>query len=156
MITQLILSILMGFVFGFVCSNLARKRGKNSLLWFQLGFFFGILALLFFYILLWKDRYSKSAKFAEERSSMGSTKTQEAPPVIEEDMSITLDKRDWYYLDTSRKQIGPISFDELKNNLDKGVISENMTYLWSEGMDKWKPMSELPYLKMVLNGETTS
>lgn len=157
MVLQLILSILMGFFFGMICSNLARNKGRKPQLWFQLGFFFGILALILLYILLWKEKWSSKPKFAQEGSLAPSSSGAEKGSLITlEKTCMTLEERDWYFLDPQNNQKGPISFDELKTKLSDGILSEKATFLWSEGMDKWKPLIELPYLKMILNGKTTS
>lgn len=146
----------MGFFFGMMCSNLARNRGKKPQLWFQLGFFFGILALILLYILIWKEKWSSKQTFAEEGALPPSSGLGKETLLTVGKALVTLEERDWYFLDPQNNQKGPISFYELKTKLAEGILSEKATFLWSEGMDKWKPLIELPYLKMILNGKSTS
>jgi hypothetical protein len=38
------------FVFGFTCSNMAENRGRNNVLGFLGGFFFGFLSVIYYWI----------------------------------------------------------------------------------------------------------
>ncbi|MCH9634171.1 MAG: hypothetical protein S4CHLAM7_09140 [Chlamydiae bacterium] len=152
MFVQIIISAFIGVIFGFICSNIARKRNKNSMLWFQLGFFFGVLALIALLLLSLKNK-SKDPKLAEETVALSNSSSILTEPLhIEDKTSTTLDQRDWYYLDSAHKQAGPISFSKLKEDVKTSAIS-GTTLLWSEGMENWVPLNKLSYLQMVLKSE---
>ena len=51
--------------------------------------------------------------------------------------------KEWYYLDTNRQQQGPVQFDRLKATWRDGKLTSE-TFVWSEGMDNWKKVDELP------------
>jgi len=132
----LIPSILGGIIFGFLCSRLAKKKKKNAIVWFQLGFFFGLFALIAFFLLGLKNRVS-SQKLAEETATASSSSSAEIMPPLEDKRNTTLNTRDWYYLDKENKQVGPITFDLLKKEFSANKILDK-TLLWSEGMEDWK------------------
>lgn len=150
LLLRILLSTSIGIICGTICSNLANKYRKNQLLWFQMGFFFGILGILFFYIKLFIDKTRGPRLAGEAVLVSGREMTLEPPPQkIEDKTKTTLESRDWYYLDAENKQMGPISFKELKVKVEEGVLNEK-SLLWSEGMESWEPLSKLAYLKLVL------
>ncbi len=150
----LIPSIVGGVIFGFLCSRQAKKKNKNSLLWFQLGFLFGAVALIAFFLLGLKEK-ANSQKLVKEAATASASSNAEIPPPLEDKRNTTLDKREWYYLDKENKQVGPITFDLLKKEHSDNKILDK-TLLWSLGMEDWKSFDQLSYLQMVVKTEATS
>ncbi len=110
-------------VMGLVSAYLASKRGKNPLLWFALGFFFGIFGI--FAIL-----FASGPKKAPPPSPR--------EPVLRIDGPV--DKL-WYYLDPEHKQQGPMSHDALSAAWKTGKVTAS-TYVWHENMSEWTPLKE--------------
>ncbi len=124
---QLLNILLFSGVMGLLCSHLAKKKGKGPLLWFLMGFLFGIFGLILLYIV---PTFSKK----EEKPVF------QTPKAVERgDAWIHM----WYYLDPTHKQMGPFEFPEfIKRVKEKKVAKE--TLVWSEGMKEWKRLSDLP------------
>ncbi len=150
----LIPSILGGILFGFLCSRQAKKKNKNPLLWFQLGFLFGGVALIAFFLLGLKEKLN-SQRLAKEAAPASKSPRLETAPSLEDKRNTTLDTREWFYLDEENKQVGPITFELLKQEHLANKIQDK-TLLWSLGMEDWKSFDQLSYLQMVVKAEATS
>ncbi len=108
-----------------------QKRGRPPLLWFFLGFFFGLLGLLTLFLL--------PKKPIQELQT--ATITLETPKKNNHD-HYPMTKQLWYFLDESGKQIGPMSFYALKAKYIKGDISKS-SYVWNAHLEQWEILSQL-------------
>ncbi len=59
-----------------------------------------------------------------------------------------------WYIAVNGKSDGPYSEDEITEKLKTGVIDKN-TYLFTHGMDNWKPLNEIPQFKDLNSSRTT-
>lgn len=150
---QLIVSIVSSLLFGKLCSSIAKKNGKNSLLWFQLGFFFGIFALLFLFYLSHRDKLKASPEGVALETSNSTMETKALTCSLRP--KTTLEEREWFYFDTKSQKEHKLSFKELKDLIQNKVVEES-SFLWSEGMDQWMRLKDLAYLKIVLESEQMS
>jgi uncharacterized RDD family membrane protein YckC len=48
----------------------------------------------------------------------------------------------WYYVDASGQQVGPISADELRDAVQRGAASQ-ATLAWRDGLAGWQPIAQL-------------
>ena len=48
----------------------------------------------------------------------------------------------WDYVDSSNKQLGPMSFKALQNAAEEGKIS-NKTFVWHEKLTEWKSYEDV-------------
>ena len=112
------------------------------MIWFIIGVFLGLIALLVLYIL--------PSKSLEVAPVMAATPAPESKPEIalsgepkiaQSSPSIVPQKL-WYYLDNEDKRFGPMSFDRLKQAWNEDSIDTD-TYVWNEDMAGWKPLEEL-------------
>ncbi|XP_060515817.1 dnaJ homolog subfamily C member 13 [Cylas formicarius] len=62
-------------------------------------------------------------------------------------------KREWHY-NTEEGSKGPVTFDEVKELFQKGVINHK-TRCWAMGLDGWRAFSQLPQLKWCLLAKGT-
>ena len=108
-----------------------QKRGRSPVVWFFIGFFFGLLGLLALFLL--------PKKIPSEPSS--STITIE---IKKEDNHDThpMTKQLWYFLDETGKQIGPMSFHALKTKYTQGNLSKS-SYVWNAELEQWEILSQL-------------
>ena len=61
-----------------------------------------------------------------------------------EDVAVAVDfEKEWFYMDATNEQIGPMSPSGLKTLYDDGEIHSS-TYVWTESMVSWMPLSEAP------------
>ncbi len=131
-IMQLMNVILVWLFFGFLCSYLAKKKGKPTLLWFFIGLFLGILGVLLFVILSFLENRKILTPHASPPPKHPVPATSLSPPL----------NQIWYYLDKSRQPQGPLALSEL-NTLWQGQQLNEQSYLWTEGMVEWKKLHDL-------------
>lgn len=130
---------------GALCSRIARQRNRHSGGWFVIGFILGVFGIILLFIL--PKKKPKVLSYAEPISAAppkgeDNLATQSSfslnPPINDPEMS-----KYWYYLDEDKQQKGPISFDALHRRYQSNDIADT-TYVWSEDMDDWKRINELP------------
>lgn len=143
---QLVVSFLVSTIFAFICAYYAEKKGRYPLGWFILGFFFALISLivLFFLPPLKKEDAGQPAETQPLGSSQAKEELKESlPPPFDRSKE---ENRLWYYLDQNHEQIGPVSLIALRELWDRGLLELN-SYVWSEGMEKWERVDQLPDLK---------
>ncbi|MBI3211134.1 MAG: DUF4339 domain-containing protein [Simkania negevensis] len=138
------LSMISGFIFGIICSYVAIKRGRNQIRWFVGGCLFGLLALLFLYLL---PPVSKRKQREEKTPNYLLFPSEEERALFH-----PFQKKLWYYLDHESKQYGPMSFDALKKGWNEGKVQEK-TYLWNEDLENWKLLEEMKEILAVIKNE---
>jgi len=116
-----------GAITGLITGYIAHRRNRNPYTWFAVGFLFGLLGLLFFFILPQKKK---------KTLANAPLKPQPQPYVFG-----PTDKY-WYFLDQSHTQVGPMSYTALSNHWKQGKIKVD-TFVWHEDLSEWKPLQEL-------------
>lgn len=122
----MISTILVIVLLGCITSYFAKERGRDPVLWFFIGALFGLLGLFALFIL-------PNPSQEEVKSDEGILATELLPD--------PLDKQ-WYYLDEANGQHGPMGISELKTCWKAKTIN-SMTYVWCEGMQNWRTVSEI-------------
>ncbi|MDN3507498.1 MAG: DUF4339 domain-containing protein [Simkaniaceae bacterium] len=115
-------SFIGGSIMGYFCSRMAKKRGRSPVSWFFVGFFlglFGVLALSFL---------SKEAKDA--------VLPPKKAPLLPSDYHDQL----FYYLDTDKKPIGPMSYPALEEAFDNEKITPT-SYIWNDSLPDWQKIN---------------
>jgi hypothetical protein len=107
---------------GLISAYLAHRREKNPYVWFLIGFFFGMLGMLFLFFAPKKEQASKPS--APQPYIFGPA------------------DKFWYYLDPEQKQIGPMSHQALSDIWKEAKIHHD-TLVWNEEMSDWKPLKDL-------------
>lgn len=155
---DLVLPIVILVIMGFVCANLAKKKHRNPKVWFMLGVVFCPISLLILFILPAAKSKSGEGKEhgqpdqSEQQEQQQLARAVNAQAVTAQDLipeardTNTLEARTWYYLSKSSKQVGPISYEELKQAKETGKVDDK-SFLWTEGMCDWKTLNQLTYLK---------
>lgn len=113
-----------------LCAHFAKKKGRNALLWFMGGAFFGLFALLALFF------------FPKQRTAALKTGALSAPAKLLKALSAEQASKFWYYLDEEKKQFGPMSFEALTKAWNEGKI-EAHTLLWNEDLEGWKRLDEV-------------
>jgi hypothetical protein len=137
---HLILSFIIWILIGIACAYFAYQKGRDPYIWFAIGIFLGIFGLLLLIILPAKSEEQDSASKAHATSSIIIDALPEAGRPHHDFLV-----KDWFYIDQTRQQTGPISFDQLKALWISRKITPS-TFAWSEGMPEWKKIQELPEL----------
>lgn len=131
------LSLVIAILMGSLTAYIAKGRGRSPSIWFFIGMFFGIFGLiaLFFF----------PAIKAEEKTSIVRQvpHAEPSPPVVE--AVDPLATREWFYLDSQHKQLGPVPVGTLQELWKDKVVGEG-SYVWCEGMENWKKVSDIPLL----------
>jgi hypothetical protein len=145
--------ILMMLLFGGLTAYLAKGRGRNPVVWFMIGFFFGIFALLFLFIFP-SVKDGRTVSFGRQPSPKDPTTietvaTEVASPNITPEDTTTIQDKNWFYLDSHNKQYGPMPFSELKAKWQQGNTTSN-TYVWTAGMIEWQCIKDTPELLKAL------
>ncbi len=138
MYTTLILATFIGLISAFCASH----RGRNVFIWFIIGVLFGIIGLLFLFIL--PDLKKKPKKIIEVQLNDGNEREVEAI-AKKEIQAAALPLTDWYYMNEENEQQGALTLKEIKAQWKKGEIKKS-TYVWYEEMEDWQKIYELPDL----------
>ena len=152
---KIILSFILLIIIAIFTSYYAGSQGRNPLKWFVIGLLLGILAplILLFLPTVKKD---KNGSFPSMTISPPDPSLAHLPPAAlsSEDLKIKEEENKlWFYLDQNHEQVGPVSVVALRELWNRGKLELNQ-YVWSEGMEQWKKVEDLPELRVVLNKTT--
>ncbi|MCE5293795.1 MAG: DUF4339 domain-containing protein [Chlamydiales bacterium] len=113
---------------GTLTGYLAKGRGRDPIKWFLIGMLCGIFALIALYLF----------PVVEQKEV-----TQTLPPIAPKPVEDELSAKPWFYLDEKHVRYGPEPLDTLKLRFKDGDITKR-TYVWTDGMEGWKRLEELP------------
>lgn len=134
----MILSFLLWVLMGAATAYFANQRGRDPVIWFMVGMLLGVLGLLLLFVL--------PPVAGEDTTEM---LLKEELPEKPQELAKPHDDyliKDWYYLDASRAQQGPMDYHALKAAWDAGAIGAH-SFVWCEGMSEWQRIEQLPELK---------
>ncbi|MCK4934208.1 MAG: DUF4339 domain-containing protein [Simkaniaceae bacterium] len=144
--TLMFVLFLSWIILGVLCLRIARKKNRHPVGWFFIGFSLGIFGVILLLILPRKKKKVLSPNIAGIPTQTANKSMEEVthssyslnPPINDPEMS-----KYWYYLDKDSTEQGPISFDALNRQYQTQDLPAT-TYVWSEDMDNWKKINELP------------
>ncbi len=147
--------IVMGLLMGWLTSYLAKKRGREAVEWFLIGMAFGLLGLLILYLLpVLPPKENKELPLAPSVEAASSKEI----PLSAREKRMTLSeagRREWYYLDQNKHQVGPLSFDALKKLwIDRKVGP--LTYIWTDSLPDWRRISEMEDFERYFENEASA
>lgn len=137
---QIFIFIAFLLLIGSITAHYAIQRGRSPFNWFMIGMLFGIMGLLLLFLM---------PNLATQSSSKTQVQTSVA---IEQNPPSEYQGKQWFYLDDSHAQQGPVSFRNLLPVWEKKGISSH-SFVWCEGMSDWKTIEDLPRFKETLNAE---
>lgn len=133
---RMLISLALLLFFAFLSAYVAKQRGRDPVAWFMIGILLGIFSPILLLILKPLNANREMMETEENED------TKLAPQVLET-KEIRYSNKEWYYLDKSQQQQGPVYFNTLKSLwLNEKITST--TYVWSDGMPQWKRINELP------------
>lgn len=149
---NMILSFILLLIIASLTAYYANRKGRNPLLWFIIGVLLGIFAPLI--LLFFSAVKSEPADVARglKISPPDSSRQQLSDSQLKSD-DLKLQEEEnklWYYLDQNHQQIGPVSVIALRELWNRGLLELN-NYVWSDGMEQWEKVDNLPELKAILN-----
>lgn len=131
---RMLISIALLLFFAFISAYLAKQRGRDPIGWFMIGILLGIFSPLLLLLLKPLNKEGLEENEIDENIKL-------APPLEETPKQYS--NKEWFYLDKANKQQGPIYFNTFKSLWLEEKISPS-TYVWSEGMQNWMRIRELP------------
>ncbi len=134
---QIVLSIILWLLIGAATAYFANQRGRDPLVWFMAGMLLGFLGLLLLFLLPTVNE----EEIKETEYNLLQDPSEKGLPLHPRDYLI----KDWYYYDNNQARQGPVPFENLQSLWNNGYISQE-TFVWSEGMNNWKKVEELPNL----------
>lgn len=152
--SDLILSFILLLIIATFTAYYARRKGRNPLIWFVVGVLLGIFAPLILLFFPSVKRGSESVDNGTPSMKVSQPDSSHRPPQAPSEEP-ELKRREeeeklWYYLDQNHQQIGPVSIVALRELWNRGKLELN-SYVWSEGMEQWERVENLPELKVALN-----
>jgi hypothetical protein len=138
----MILSLIIWVIIGAITANLAKQRGRDPYVWFLVGMVLGLFGILALFIL-------PKAKRSDVPNPHVVIPTVIVPEVVVEPIQL-FHCKDWFCVDVSKKQLGPMNFTDFKKLWDEKKILPQ-SYVWTEGMASWLPLSNVPDLESALN-----
>lgn len=147
--------VLSSTAFGVLTAMVAKKKGRNTILWFLVGFSFGLIGLL----VAWKlspvntDPKAKSATIPirEVRSEAASPADQPYPSENVKRIPTSLSIQ-WYYINADLDTVGPLKVDELRKHLHDNKLDAS-TYIWCEEFVDWMQISEFQNSSTLLDSD---
>lgn len=138
---EILLTVILWILMGGATSYFANQRGRDPFAWFLIGMLLGLLGLLLLFLLpaIENTEDEKEDEFEVEGL------TELIPPSPTECYRF----KDWFYLEDGN-QLGPLSFQAFRKVWLQGKVSDE-TFVWSEGMENWRKVQDLPGFKEVLN-----
>lgn len=130
---RMLISLLLLLFFAFLSAYIAKQRGRDPVAWFMIGILLGIFSPLLLMILKPLNPGQELEGETEEHETLRISSS------VEESYA----NKEWFYLDLSRKQQGPVYFKALRLLWEEEKITSS-TYVWTEGMSQWKRIRELP------------
>lgn len=121
-------------IIGALTAYLAKGRGRDPTKWFFIGLLCGVFGLIALFLFPVVGPENEKPQDAGQPPPV-------APPVVDAPVAA---KR-WFYLDTKHATLGPVTEDVLQGLFQDETITSR-TYVWSEGMEGWKRLEELPEL----------
>lgn len=150
---NLLLSFVILLLIASFTAYYATRQGRNPVLWFIIGIAIGIFAPL---ILL----FFPPVKNEQSDGDIPTMTISNPDPSLQNlaktpSTQIELKRQEeenklWYYLDQNHQQIGPVSMIALRELWNRGQLELN-SYVWTDGMEQWQKVDDLPELKDVLS-----
>lgn len=147
---DVLLSFILLLVIASFTAYYANRKGRNPILWFIIGVLLGIFApLILLFLSTVKPVDSDIPTMSVANPDPSLDQLDQTPPQVNLQQSEEENKL-WYYLDQNHQQMGPVSVIALRELWNRGQL-EITSYVWSDGMDQWQKVDNLPELKKGLN-----
>lgn len=148
---SMLLTFILWFLMGGITAYFAFQRGRDPFIWFVLGILLGVLALLVLFFLA--DLSAKAPGDTstsipqQQQTFFGLEAPQDPPQELKEQAFLT---KEWFCIDRTFRQLGPMDFETLKSLWIKSDIDEN-SFVWAEEMPEWKKIIDLSDVYHALN-----
>ena len=135
------ITMILWMLMGVATAYFANQRGRDPYIWFALGIFFGVLAMLALVFLppvktdeeAEADRRNQEIVERREKQVEEAEKIENAPDLLPQSMQT----KEWFYLDKARQQQGPFSYYVMTELWQNGDLN-SQSLVWTEGMAEWQ------------------
>lgn len=117
---KILFTILLNVLFVYLSVYLAKRKNRSITAWFFMGILLGFFSVILLLILPVRPQI----------------KPRNPPNVI---------AGKWFYLDKEKKNVGPLSWDELLSALQT-IHNNEEVWVWRKGMETWEKIKNLPML----------
>lgn len=93
------------------------------------------------------DYYEEPASYYEEPASSAQTAQQAYDQPAYDEASQADEEQKWFYV-VKNRTVGPFSKEVMIRNTQQGILEPN-TYVWCEGYDDWKHLSDTPFAQYI-------
>lgn len=141
---QSLIVLLIQVLSGFIGYYIAIKKNKSPVLWFIIGFFFGLIGILILILLPETPNIQNKPPYRNQYSS----KPNQQNETFEETIILHEDENQeefdhWFFLNHEKQTLGPFSLKAICKNISKKEQPEK-TWLWKKGMKNWQRLEEIP------------
>ncbi len=150
---NMLLSFILLLIIASFTAYYASRKGRNPLLWFIIGILLGIFAplILLFFPAVKPDQVDNGMPTMTVLPPDPDHQQLPQPPPAPADLKRQEEEEKlWYYLDQNHQQEGPVSSVALRELWNRGQLEVN-SYVWTNGMEQWEKVDNLPELKEILN-----
>lgn len=145
MATQFWMILITALFFSSLTAYFAGKRGRSPIIWWLIGFSFGLLGLVALFILPNAQEEEDAVTYSENLNQ----DTLLSPLPVTEIAEPEVEKL-WYYLDDDHHQFGPVSVVALREQWNTGMLKLD-SFVWTKEMSDWQKVESLPDLLHVLS-----
>jgi len=139
--------ILLRAALAFAAITIAKKRGRDPIIWGFLTAFFLFPILLLLFLPPARKAATPQQKRTQEEPFSGHT--VDVKPLSKEDEhpqeNTSFSAVQWFLLDPERKSVGPFPFDAMQQKFWDGELNEE-TFVWNPNWLEWKKIGTIPGL----------
>ena len=128
--------IVVGLLTGATTAYYAFRQRRSPIIWFAVGFFFGLLGLLALFITFARKQKMRGPKVVTAKVA------PKAMHPLEQLIPAEQTAKLWYYLDPEHQPLGPMSFHALQSAWDKGSLNKD-SYVWNEDLTDWNVLNQI-------------
>ena len=142
MVSFWILTFAYAFFSAVLSSYIADKRGRSSTFWFGIGFFVWFMPFVLFFLPPLHDSQSKRQLATADISLVPGSSIDFQSVSLKGTHFKDLENKEWYFLDNSHTQQGPMSYSTLKQ-IWKEEKMHTSSFVWADPMENWMKVHEV-------------
>lgn len=134
--------IVIWIAIGMATAYAARERGRDPRVWLIIGMLFGVFGLLLVFLLPKENSANASPNTDMEEIEIFPVSQSVEGEAVSEHLPRDYKAKYWFYLDQDRKEVGPLTFQQLFENWTLNLLRED-SFVWCEEMKEWRQIREL-------------
>ncbi|MCH9811724.1 DUF4339 domain-containing protein [bacterium] len=148
---------LIPLLFAISCYTLAKKLGRNPIIWAGLGLIFNLIAL----IALAFSAKKETAKSNPIKETTGNGVMHNDGAAAINDDSFEMPKAprissskslNWHYINSDNEIKGPFSLNDLRKEIHTNKL-DSTTYIWCDEFEEWTQITEFSNASLLLDSD---